>query len=164
MQLAGATCLAIAAFGLLASSPVLAEDGRRALLRDVVQIEDGQLVYDDLAICQLNLPGKQSPKFQVHSRATAPEKGLISRDRFVAWVTSFENEVALAWAESGAVLRPSAALRALRCEPLEKPIGQVDVEVTMTMTDEGIQLEYKDTAKGTVVRSSNTWKELFPSE
>ena len=75
--------------------------------------------------------------------------------------TELENEVALAWAESGAVMRPSTALRALNCDPLEEPIGQVDVELTMTMTAEGIQFEYKDTAKGTVNRSSSTWKDMY---
>jgi hypothetical protein len=154
-------CLAVATVGLFLSSEVRAEEGRAVLLREVVQIENGQLLYDDLAICQLNLPGKQRPKFQVRTRATAPEKGLISRDRFVAFVTTFENEVALAWAESGAVMRPSTALRALNCDPLEEPIGQVDVELTMTMTAEGIQFEYKDTAKGTVNRSSSTWKDMY---
>lgn len=152
MRLAGVTFLSIAAFGLFLASVVEAEDGRAVLLRDLVRVEQGQLVYDDLGICQVEAPGTQGRKIQVRSRATAPEKGLISRDYFVALVTRLESDI----------VRP--ALGSLRCEPLEKPIGQVDVEVTMTMTAEGIQYEYKDTAKGTVNRSSNTWKDLFPSE
>jgi hypothetical protein len=163
MRLAGATAL-FAAIGCLVAGPTRAQDGRQGLLRDLVKTEDGQFVYDDLAICRLELPGKQSPKFQVRSRATAPEKGLISRDRFVALVTTVENEIALAWAESGAVVRPSVAMRALHCDPLEQPIGQVDIEITTTLTPEGIQFEYKDTAKNKVERSSNTWKHMVGSE
>jgi hypothetical protein len=164
MRLARVTVVACAAAAFFLPGSVRAEDGRAVMLRDLVQIQDGRLVYDDLAICRLDLSGKQGRKFQVHSRATAPEKGLVSRDFFVALVTRLETEIALGWAESGAVMRPSAALRALRCESLEKPIGKVDVEITLTMTDEGIQLEYKDTAKGTVDRSSNTWNDVLKSE
>ncbi len=55
---------------------------------------------------------------------------------------------------------PSQALSALDCEMLDKPIGEVDLELTTIMTDEGLQVTVRDTATGQINRTSTTWADM----
>jgi len=145
-----------------AASPAFAADATERLQRDLVQVKDGKFVYDDLSICHLNLPSGPSNKFQIRSRASAPAAGVISRDRFVALVTATEVVLSLGMAEgaSGAQTA-SRALGALDCDPLDAPIGAVDIELTTTMTAEGMQVEVTSTATNKVTRSTRTWQEIY---
>lgn len=154
--------LAVSALILAASVPVFAAGAKDQLMPDLVQVEDGRFVYDDLSICQFNLPSGPSRKFQLRSQATAPSEGLLSRDRFVALIATTEYSLALAMSERAIGVQTfSRALGALDCDPLEEPIGTVDVEIKTTMTQDGMQVEVINTTTKEVTRSTRTWEEIY---
>ncbi len=143
-------------FALAASaSPA---DERR--LRDLVRVADGKLLYDDLALCELRLPGATPPKFQIRSHAEAPSQGVVSRDSFVSLITQHEIIFGLGIAQVHPGISAMDAVRALHCTPLDAPIGTPDLELRLSLTAEGMQVEVTDTAAGKTTRSVHTWKEL----
>jgi hypothetical protein len=128
----------------------------------MVRVEDGRFVYDDLSLCHLNLPTGPGRKFQIRSHAEAPSQGVVSRDHFIAMVVQIEQTLAFGMAERAmGLLTAAQAMNVLDCDPLKEPIGTVDLELTTTMTPEGMQVEVKGTATGEVSRSTRTWKEMF---
>jgi hypothetical protein len=150
----GAALLLVAiAAGASADSP----SERR--LRDLVRVADGLFQYDDLAVCQLRLPGSESPKFQIRSQAQAPSKGVISRDQFVAMITQYELVIGLGLAQARPGVTPVQAAEALHCTPIAAAFGTPDLELRLTITAEGSQLEVTDTATGKKSRSVQTWDE-----
>ena len=129
-------------------------------LRDLVRVADGKFLYDDLALCELRLPGSTPPKFQIRSHAEAPSQGVVSRDHFVSLITQHEIIFGLGIAQVHPGISAMDAVRALRCTPLDAPIGTPDLELELSMTAEGMQVEVTDTAAGKKTRSVHTWKEL----
>ncbi len=117
--------------------------------------QEGQFVIERFSICQLVRPaelgGGATEPFQVKSHAEAPAGGFISRDKFV--VLFAENLI------EG--LTPSQALSALRCRRIKEPIGDVDLEVNLHMTSDGMQVEAVDTATGKRDRQTRTWDQLL---
>ena len=155
---------AIAPMVLLALAPAGAAEPQRGaerLLRDLVRVDAGKLVYEDVSLCTLAPPGGAASKFQVRSRAEAPAAGTISRDGFVALISRIETELSLSMADSIPGIKPSQALAALECDQLAAPIGQVDLEIRTTVTAEGLQVEIEDTRNGKTNRYSNTWKDPY---
>jgi hypothetical protein len=130
------------------------------LLRDLVRVEAGKLVYEDVSLCTLAPPAGAASKFQVRSRAEAPATGTISRDAFVALISRIETELSLSMADAIPGITPSQALDALECEQLAAPIGKVDLEIRTTVSAEGLAVEIEDTRVGKTRRYASTWKQL----
>lgn len=136
--------------------------GVERLLDDLVELEDRRFVYDSLAICHLNLASGPSNKFQIRSRAEAPSEGVLSRDNFVALVIQTEQILVLGMTQKAIGLgSPTQALNALKCEPLRAAIGTVDLELGITMTSEGIQIEVNATGTQKLSRWTRTWEEMY---
>ncbi len=140
-----------------------AESWREQLSSDLVRVEDGKMRYEQLSVCEFRLPdGDQmrpiGRRFQTRSKAEAPAEGLISRDQFVALVTQLETRAVLALSEIAPGLSPTQAIDTFDCDPIAEAIGKVDLQLLITLTMEGIQLEFI-TPDGASVRSTHTWAE-----
>ncbi len=142
----------------ICGTPALAQQTdsiEQRLKSDLVMEQEGQFVIERFSICQLVRPaelgGGATEPFQVKSHAEAPAGGFISRDKFV--VLFAENLI------EG--LTPSQALSALRCRRIKEPIGDVDLEVNLHMTSDGMQVEAVDTATGKRDRQTRTWDQLL---
>jgi len=151
---------AVAALALAPAGAAEPEPGDARLRRDLVRVEAGRLLYEDVSLCTLSAPGGAASRFQVHSRAEAPASETISRDVFVALISRIETELSLSMADAIPGIKPSQALAALECDQLAAPIGQVDLEIRTTVTAEGLQVEIEDTRTGTTSRYANLWKDL----
>ena len=148
----------VAAIMLLAFSaqPTLAADPPWAarLRADLVRLQDGKFVYEDLALCAISSTGQANKNVQIRSRAEAPARDVISRDQFVALVSQYETILTLGLT--------AAAQGRLSCKVLDEPIGVPDLEISIVMTKNGLQYETVVPATGKVERRVLTWAELFP--
>jgi len=133
-------------------------------LASLVEIRDGKLVHVDTSLCTLEgtvvSGANTSYKLQIAVRAEAPDKGVISRDNFVAFNTSLATQLALSIADRIPGLKPSQALAALSCSTLESPIGEPDLRVETVMTKEGVQTSITNTRTGATDRLVRTWDEI----
>ena len=55
----------------------------------------------------------------------------------------------------------SAFLKAFECDPIDAPIGSVDLEVNLYMTGDGYQFVVVNTADNARVRDSSTWADFY---
>lgn len=121
----------LAAFLLiaLACAPAMAEEPRwkQELRRESVQRRADNLVIDEYSVCSVSKEGSTS--LQIRSYAEAPAK-VVSRDSLVSWSTMLGTLVLSEITRSGA---------RLDCKTIQKPIGEVDVEMRLTMTADGFQ-------------------------
>ena len=125
-------------------------------------MRDGSFVYEDVSLCTLTAPDGPSSRFQVRSRAVAPAHGTLSRDVFVALVSRIETELSLGMADAIPGLKPSQALEALECDQLAEPRGAVDVEITTTITPEGLAVELLDRRSGRTSRFESSCSGIWP--
>lgn len=70
-----------------APSTANAQQWKAELKRDLVEVKDGKMVYSEVEICELK---GQTDSLDVRWNATAPAKGVISRDQFITFMNSFE--------------------------------------------------------------------------
>ena len=50
------------------------------------------------------------------------------------------------------------AFDALECRAIDAPIGNVDLEIKLFVTKDGVQIETTDTASGKTSRVTDTWE------
>ncbi len=164
-QVAMRTLVLLAICGM----PALAQQTdsiEQRLKSDLVMEQEGKFVIERFSICQLVRPaelgGGATEPFQVKSQAEAPAGGFISRDKFVVLFAETASSLRIDFAENLiAGLTPSQALSALRCRRIKEPIGDVDLEVNLHMTSDGMQVEAVDTATGKKDRQTRTWDQLL---
>lgn len=153
---------ALALFSLLlTASGMSAQDWREQLIRDVVTIKDGNMIYEETGLVKIEIAGYEPARFQVRVRSEAPARGVVSRDNFVSmtaqtFVTLFLAVFAEAYEASA-----SAFLEGFDYTELAAPIGTPDIELNLVMTNEGIQFEIVNTASGERSRHTQTWAEIF---
>ena len=119
------------------------QDWKKELARELVSFKGGKMIIETYELCKIG-----SSNLQVKTYSEAPRDGLISRDNFVAiTVTS-------AWTYL-------SALGDTECKDIDRPIGNVDLELAIHMTKEGMKQDFKD--HRTNARQSQTvlWSELF---
>ena len=153
----------------LCNQPALAQSNQaiEARLRsDVVTQQGGNFTIDRFSICQLFRPaalgGGATDPFQVKSHVEAPADGFISRDNFLAYSTEiiFSLRVNFA-ADLVQGLTPSQAMAALQCKPIEAPIGKVDLELNLYMTQDGVQVGILEAASGEGNTQTRTWNQMI---
>ena len=130
-------------------------DWENELQRDLVTVEDGKMTYSELQLCEVE---GTSRAFQTRWKAEAPEEGLISRDQFVATVTQLEQTMVIELLDK-ADISVSDYFDRVDCEPTDNAIGEVDLSVTITFAERGMQrvIETGETTK----RRTMTWDSLF---
>ena len=123
------------------------------LTRTLVRTERGQFLYEDRALCEFKpkpgWPGAER-KLQIRSSATAPANA-VSRDTFLFFVATWEAQF----------LQQMTGTGTRSCQLLNAPIGNIDLELIMTLTEEGFQLEVKNTQSGESNRSTQTWADYY---
>lgn len=107
---------------LVAAGDSLAESPAR-FRRDLVRVENGKFLYDDLAVCEFRFPQTEPRKFQTRHRAEAPSQGVVSRDQFVALITQYEFIFTSGLAPARLGLTPLQAVMALHCSRLRRRLG-----------------------------------------
>jgi len=145
----------------LVSTPVSAQDWRAQLKADAVVIQGGKMIYDEVGLYKLNVTGYEPAQVQVKVHSEAPVGGLVSRDNFVSLTTlMFSTTFIAALSESYKV--PAAQfLQGLDYTQLKTAIGTPDLELNLTMTNEGMQFEVVNTASGQKNRQTMTWEQVF---
>ncbi len=150
----------IALFSLLGPS-ARAQEWRQQLKSDVVTLRAGKMVYDEVGLFKLDVPGFQPAQVQVKVHSEAPQGGLVSRDNFVGLTTStFTTVFITALAESYQV-SASQFMQGLDYTELKSAIGTPDMELNLVMTNEGMQLEVVNTSSGQKTRQTMTWDQVF---
>ncbi len=143
-----------------------ATDPVMRLKQSFVKEKDGKFVVDRVRFCQLFRPeelgGGVSDPFQVRLHAEAPAQDVVSRDNFVSLLTEIAVHLRLSFAS--AIIHgmmPEQALAALRCETIDKSIGDVDFKVDILMDKDGIVIDVMETGSGNRDRQTYPWKAVF---
>jgi hypothetical protein len=147
-------------FPLLGQS-VGAQEWRQQLKSDVVTLRAGKMVYEEVGLFKLNVPGFQPAQFQVKVHGEAPQGGLVSRDNLVALTTSTFTTVFITALAEGYQVTASQFMQGLDYTELKSAIGTPDMELNLVMTNEGMQLEVVNTSSGQRTRQTMTWDEVF---
>ena len=145
----------------LAVTPVFAQDWRAQLKSDAVVIRGGKMIYDEVGLYKIKIAGYEPAQVQVKVHSEAPQGGPISRDTFVSLTTlMFTMTFVAALAESYRVTA-SQFLQGLDYTQLKSAIGTPDLELNLTMTNEGMQFEVVNTSSGQKTRQTQTWEQVF---
>ncbi len=153
----------------LSLQPALAQSSPSAEARlrsDVVAEQEGKFTIDRFSICQLFRPaelgGGATEPFQVKSHMEAPADGFISCDNFLVFSTEIIVQLRVNFAgDLIQGLTPSEALAALKCKPIEAPIGKVDLEADLYMTPDGVQVAILETSSGQSDTQTRTWNQVL---
>jgi len=149
------------AIAILAAAPLASGQGsdgprwKRILAKSLVSVQDGEFRYSDSALCEFKPQegwAGTTRTLQLRSIARAPADGTISRDMFVMWVSHTEADLVSHLAASGSS----------SCQNLDHPIGSVDIELVMTFTREGFQVEVTNAQTGRSNRRTQTWADTYP--
>ena len=146
---------------LFAATPLRAQDWRAQLKSDDVVIRGGKMIYDEVGLYKIKVAGYEPAQVQVKVHSEAPQGGPISRDNFVSLTTlMFTMTFVAALAESYRVTA-SQFLQGLDYTQLKSAIGTPDLELNLTMTNEGMQFEVVNTSSGQRTRQTQTWEQVF---
>ena len=153
----------------LSLQPALAQSNPAAEARlrsEVVTEQDGKFTIDRFSICQLFRPeelgGGTTDPFQVKSHVEAPADGFISRDNFLTFSTEIIFQLRVNFAgDLIQGLTPAQAMAALQCRPIEAPIGRVDLELDLYMTQDGVQVGILETASRQIDTQTRTWNQIL---
>jgi hypothetical protein len=138
------------AFAASAAEPLWKSE----LRQNRVERQGDKLVIDEYNLCTVTpRAGGEGMRIQARSYAEAPAS-LVSRDMFVTWVATLEAGVSAEYGRQG---------RTLNCKVIQKPIGEVDLETKLIMTDEGFQWEVANRRDGTTTRTTRSWDEVYPA-
>ena len=151
--------------GCLAFSYPALADSPAQLKTELVVEKDGKFTLDRVRLCQVFRPeelgGGATPPFQVKAHMEAPTT-VISRDRFVALGTELAVGLRVNFASDLIKeLTPGQALQALQCKQVEAAIGTVDLEVSIVMTSDGMQIEITETDSGQKQKQTTTWEQVL---
>jgi hypothetical protein len=120
-----------------------AEDWKSELAREQVEIKSGKMVIEGYDLCKVGIAN-----LQLRTYSEAPHNGSISRDNFFALTTA-------------SVLAYQAALGNAECKHIKAPIGAVDLELSIHMTEDGMKQEYRDHRTNTQSATTGLWSELL---
>jgi len=128
---------------------------------DLVEIQEGMMVVEEYALLKLNLQGQQSNNLQVKLSAKAPTDGVLSRDNFVSFTTQITYMTLVELYANAYQISASEYLEALEIEEIPEAIGTPDIEINVTATNAGVQIEYINTAQNQRQRVTMTWEEMY---
>ncbi len=155
--------LALVAVLFIGSSANAQEDWREELQKEYVEVVDGTLVYEGYDLVTISIPGFQPVRAQVKTRAEAPDS-VMSRDYFLSFTTAATMLTLLTMYSQAYQVTVAEFIAGFDAKSLEAPIGNPDLELNLTMTAEGFQIEIVDTTSGESHRSTQTWDEVFGSD
>ena len=137
------------------------QDWRAQLKAEAVVIRGGKMVFDRVGLYKLSVAGYEPAQVQVKIHSEAPQAGPVSRDNFVAVTTLMFSMTFVAALSESYRVSASQFLQGLDYTELKSAIGAPDLELNLTMTNEGIQLEVVNTSSGQKSRETMTWEQVF---
>jgi hypothetical protein len=146
---------------LLAAAPVTGQDWRPQLRADAVVIRDGKMLYDQVGLYRIKVPGYAPAQVQVKVHSEAAQGGSVSRDNFVSLTTLMFSMTFIAALSESYKVPASQFLQGLDYSQLKSVIGTPDLELNLVMTDEGMQLEVVNAPPGQRTRQTMTWEQVF---
>lgn len=151
----------VLAFLLVAALPARAQDWRQQLKADLVTIANGKMTYNDVGLYKVEVPGYQPAQFQVRIHSEAPAAGPVSRDNFVSITSMTASTLSITALAEGYQIPASVFMQHFDYTQLKSTIGTPDLELNLTMTDEGLQIEVANNSSGQKTRSTMTWEQLY---
>jgi hypothetical protein len=142
----------------LAATSVSAQEWRAQLKSDAVVIRSGKMIYDEVGLYKIKVAGYEPAQVQVKVHSEATQGGLISRDNFVSLTTLMFSTTFIAALSESYKVPASQFLQGLDYTQLKSAIGTPDLELNLTMTNEGMQLEVVNTSSGQKTRQTMTWE------
>ena len=146
---------------VVAATPGSAQDWRAQLKADAVVIRAGKMIYDEVGLYKLNVPGYEPAQVQVKVHSEGPQGGLVSRDNFVSLTTLMFTTTFIAALSESYRVTASQFMQGLDYTQLKSAIGTPDLELNLTMTNEGMQFEVVNTSSGQKTRQTMTWDQVF---
>jgi len=146
---------------VLAATAVSAQDWRAQLKSDAVVIRGGKMIYDEVGLYKIKVTGFEPAQVQVKVHSEAPQGGLVSRDNFVSLTTLMYTMTFVAALSESYRVTASQFLQGLDYTQLKSAIGTPDLELNLTMTNEGMQFEVVNTSSGQKTRQTQTWEQVF---
>ena len=146
---------------VLAATPGSAQDWRAQLKADAVVIRGGKMIYDEVGLYKLKVAGYEPAQVQVKVHSEAPQGGLVSRDNFVSLTTLMFTTTFIAALSESYRVTASQFMQGLDYAQLKSAIGTPDLELNLTMTNEGMQFEVVNTSSGQKTRQTQTWEQVF---
>lgn len=138
-----------------------AVDPDRWVASDLVNTDEGRLLWDHAATCTLRRADGESPRARIRTLASAPA-GVVSRDQFVALVQRMETAYLLALAEGWAPGTSAMGLVAtLDCRPRLDAPPEPDVEISISIDAAGFRSTLRDLRADTRSTHAETWPEAF---
>ncbi len=140
--------------------------GKEALGRDTVQIIDGKMRFERVRVCSVFRPpelgGGAIEPFQARVTAEAPANGFISRDNFLLVTSRIAIEMRI-WFVDQIVpgLTPLQAVAAAKCAGIAQAVGQVDLELEIVMTPNGIVRTLRESHTGSEDQQTATWEQIL---
>ncbi len=146
---------------VLPAAPVSGQDWRAQLKGDGVVIRDGKMLYDEVGLYRIKVPGYAPAQVQVNVHSEAAQGGSVSRDNFVSLTAFMFSMTFLAALSESYKVPASQFLHGLGYSRLKSAIGTPDLELNLVMTDEGMQLEVVNAPPGQRTRQTMTWEQVF---
>ena len=150
--------------GFVPSFATAQTDRRAMMMEDLVSVDDGKWVIEEFSMERLDVPGYEPVEYQLRLYAEVPNTGVMTRDFFVRITYETQAAILLSMLAEAYQTTPSQFLVAYESTPLQAAIGQPDVELSLFMTEEGIQFEWKDTTTGQTNRSTILWDDPIGGE
>ena len=146
---------------VLAATPGSAQDWRAQLKADAVVIRGAKMIYDEVGLYKIKVAGYEPAQVQVKVHSEAPQGGLVSRDNFVSLTTLMSSTTFIAALSESYKVPASQFMEGLDYTQLKSAIGTPDLELNLTMTNEGMQFEVVNTSSGQKTRQTMTWDQVF---
>lgn len=140
--------------------------GKETLGRDTVQIVDGKMRLERVRVCSVFRPeemgGGATEPFQARVTAEAPADGFISRDNFLIVASEIAISLRIWFADQMAPgLTPMQALAAVQCKGIAAAVGEVDLELEIVMTPNGIVRTLRENRSGSEDQQTATWEQVL---
>lgn len=140
--------------------------GKEQLNQDSVVISDGRMRFERIRVCSVFRPeelgGGASEPIQTRVSAEAPADGFISRDNFLTVTAEIAISLRIWFADQMAPgLTPLQALAAVQCRGIAKAVGDVDMELEIVMTPNGIVRTLRENRSGSEDQQTASWEQIL---
>ncbi|TDJ34612.1 MAG: hypothetical protein E2O56_02100 [Gammaproteobacteria bacterium] len=140
--------------------------GKEQLDQDAVTIVDGKMRFERIRVCTVLRPeelgGGFTQPFQARVVAEAPADGFISRDNFLMVTIDLALKMRI-WFVDQIIpgLTPMQAVGAATCKSIAQAIGDVDMELEIVMTPNGIVRTLRENRTGSEDQQTASWEQIL---
>jgi len=128
---------------------------------DLVEINDGKMIYEEFGIYKLNFKRHDPVSFQLKYYVEATKYNeYISRDNFVAITTFLRTYILQMMVANDYKVTIAELMENSDFKEIDEPIGNLDIEINVYMTKVGIQLELLNHLNDSKMRKTIAWDEI----